>query len=155
MLPMRFQFIIAMVAYAINEQLARRIEYLLEEVRVLREVYTETTGRKRIAFTYEQRRRLAIKANNPTHVGEFAKGRRRSPGVFIRKRAHSCNRYSALDLTPAFNTSHRGCGLKKSVMPDTERWRWSRADGRALTLHIVPWVSWAPDARHAGPIGMK
>ena len=61
MLPMRFQFIIAMVAYAINEQLARRIEYLLEEVRVLREVYTETTGRKRIPFTDEQRRRLAIK----------------------------------------------------------------------------------------------
>ena len=61
MLPVTFQFIIAMVAYAINEQLARRIEYLLEEVRVLREVYTETTGRKRIPFTDEQRRRLAIK----------------------------------------------------------------------------------------------
>ena len=58
---MTFQFIIAMVAYAINEQLARRIEYLLEEVRVLREVYTESTGRKRIPFTDEQRRRLAIK----------------------------------------------------------------------------------------------
>jgi hypothetical protein len=37
MLPVKFQFIIAMVAYAINEQLARRIEYLLEEVRVLQE----------------------------------------------------------------------------------------------------------------------
>jgi hypothetical protein len=61
MLPVTFQFIIAMVAYAINEQLARRLEYLLEEVRVLREVYTETTGRKRIPFTDEQRRRLAIK----------------------------------------------------------------------------------------------
>jgi len=61
MLPVTFQFIIAMVAYAINEQLARRIEYLLEEVRVLREVYTESTGRKRIPFTDEQRRRLALK----------------------------------------------------------------------------------------------
>ncbi len=61
MLPVTFQFIIAMVAYAINQQLARRIEYLPEEVRVLREVYTETTGRKRIPFTDEQRRRLAIK----------------------------------------------------------------------------------------------
>ncbi len=50
MLPVTFQFIIAMVAYAINEQLARRIEYLLEEVRVLQEVYTETTCRKRIPF---------------------------------------------------------------------------------------------------------
>jgi len=48
-------------AYAINERVARRIEYLLEEVRVLREVYTETAGRKRVPFTDEQRRRPAIK----------------------------------------------------------------------------------------------
>jgi hypothetical protein len=61
MLPVTFRFIIAMVAYAVNEQLARRLEYLLEEVCVLREVYTESTGRKRIPFTDEQRRRLAIK----------------------------------------------------------------------------------------------
>ena len=61
MLPLPLQFIIAMVAYAINERMARRIEYLLEEVRVLREVYAATTGRKRISFTDEQRRRLAIK----------------------------------------------------------------------------------------------
>ncbi len=61
MLPLPLQFIIAMVAYAINERMARRLEYLLEEVRVLREVYAETTGRKRISFTDEQRRRLAIK----------------------------------------------------------------------------------------------
>src|SRR5690606_20010481 len=39
----------------------RRIGYLMEEIRVLREVYTKTTGRKRIPFTDEQRRRLAIK----------------------------------------------------------------------------------------------
>ena len=44
MLPLPLQFIIAMVAYAINRQMDRRLEYLLEEVRVLREVYTETTG---------------------------------------------------------------------------------------------------------------
>ena len=49
------------MAHAINERMARRIEYLLEEVRVLREVYTETTGRRRISFTDEQRRPLAIK----------------------------------------------------------------------------------------------
>jgi len=61
MLPLPLQFIIAMVAYAINKQMARRIEFLLEEVRVLREVYTESTGRKRIPFTDDQRRRLAIK----------------------------------------------------------------------------------------------
>jgi putative transposase len=61
MLPLPLQFIIAMVAYAINERMARRIDYLLEEVRVLKEVYTETTGRKRIPFTDAQRLRLAIK----------------------------------------------------------------------------------------------
>jgi putative transposase len=60
MLPLPFQFIIAMVTYAINERMARRIDYLLEEVRVLWEIYSETTGRKRISFTDEQRRRLAI-----------------------------------------------------------------------------------------------
>ena len=61
MLPLPLQFIIAMVAYAINKQMARRIDYLLEEVRVLREVYTESTGRKLIPFTDKQRRRLAVK----------------------------------------------------------------------------------------------
>jgi hypothetical protein len=61
MLPLPLQFLIAMVAYAINERMARRLDYLLEEVRVLREVYSETTGRKRIPFTDEQRRRLAVK----------------------------------------------------------------------------------------------
>jgi hypothetical protein len=44
MLPLPLRFIIAMVAYAINKQMARRIEYLMEEVCVLREVYTETTA---------------------------------------------------------------------------------------------------------------
>ena len=61
MLPLTLQFIIAMIAYTTNERMARRIDYLMEEVRVLREVYTEATGRKRILFTDEQRHRLAIK----------------------------------------------------------------------------------------------
>ena len=61
MVRLPLQFLLTMVAYAINERLARRLEYLLEEVRVLREIYAETTGRKRIPFTDEQRRRLAIK----------------------------------------------------------------------------------------------
>ena len=56
MLPLPLQSIIAMVAYAINERMARRLEYLLEKVRVLREVYTESTGLKRISFTAGQRR---------------------------------------------------------------------------------------------------
>ena len=61
MLPLPLQFIIAMVAHAINERMARRIDYLLEEVRVLREICTDTTGRKSIPFTDEQRRRLATR----------------------------------------------------------------------------------------------
>jgi hypothetical protein len=51
LLALPLQFIVAMVAYAINERMARRIDYLLEEVRVLREVYAETTGTKRIPLT--------------------------------------------------------------------------------------------------------
>jgi hypothetical protein len=34
-----------MVAHAINKQMARRIEYRLKEVRVLREIHTDATGR--------------------------------------------------------------------------------------------------------------
>ena len=61
MLPLPIQLIVAMVAYAINERMARRIDYLLSEVPVLREVYTGTTGRRRVVFSDEQRSRLAIK----------------------------------------------------------------------------------------------
>ena len=38
---------------AINERMARQVDYLLEEVRVLREVYTEATARNRIPFTVQ------------------------------------------------------------------------------------------------------
>ena len=60
MLPLPLQVIIAMMAHAINERMARQLDYLLEEVRVLREVFAETTGWRRIPFTDEQRKRLAI-----------------------------------------------------------------------------------------------
>ena len=36
MLPVTLQFIIATIAYAINERMARRVDYLQEEVRVLK-----------------------------------------------------------------------------------------------------------------------
>jgi len=49
--PRPLQFIIAMIAHAINERMARQLDYLLEEVRVLRDAFTETTGRKRVPFT--------------------------------------------------------------------------------------------------------
>src|SRR5665213_3967771 len=61
MLPVTFQFLIAMVAYAINERMARKLDYVQEEVRVLKEALLNATGKKRIAFTAEQRQRLAIK----------------------------------------------------------------------------------------------
>ena len=37
MLPVTFQFLIAMLAYAINERMARKLDYVQEEVRVLKE----------------------------------------------------------------------------------------------------------------------
>jgi putative transposase len=61
MLPVTLQFIIAMLAHALNGRMARRVEYLQEEVRVLREALATATGKTRIAFTPEQRRRLALK----------------------------------------------------------------------------------------------
>jgi hypothetical protein len=59
-------FIIAMVAHAINERMARRVDYLQEEVRVLKETLATATGKTRIAFTAEQRRRLALKGRQLT-----------------------------------------------------------------------------------------
>ena len=50
-----------MLAYALNEQMARRVEYLQEEVRVFKELLTAKSGTTRIRLTPEQRRRLAIK----------------------------------------------------------------------------------------------
>lgn len=61
MLPVTFQFLIAMIAYAINERMARKLDYVQEEVRVLKEALLDAAGKKRIAFTAEQRQRLAIK----------------------------------------------------------------------------------------------
>ncbi|MGZ3357581.1 MAG: integrase core domain-containing protein [Isosphaeraceae bacterium] len=61
MLPLPLQFLVAMLAHAINERMARRVEYLQEEVRVLKECFAAETGRTRIAFTPDQRRRLATK----------------------------------------------------------------------------------------------
>jgi hypothetical protein len=46
-LPVTIQFLIAMVAYAINERMARRVQCLQEEVRVLREMLVAKTGRPR------------------------------------------------------------------------------------------------------------
>jgi putative transposase len=61
MLPTTLQFLLAMLTHALNEQMARRVEYLQEEVRVLKELLAAETGRTRMIFTPDQRRRLALK----------------------------------------------------------------------------------------------
>ena len=54
MLPVALHFI-AMVAHAINERMARRVDYL-QEVRVLKEALAAATGKTRIDFSPERRR---------------------------------------------------------------------------------------------------
>jgi transposase len=66
MLPVTLQFIVAMVAYAINERMARRVDYLREEVLVLKEALTKATGKTRVDLTAQQRRRLALKGKELT-----------------------------------------------------------------------------------------
>ncbi len=53
------QFIIAMMAHAINERMARRADYLQAENRTLKEALHVANGKTRIPLTNEQRRRLA------------------------------------------------------------------------------------------------
>ena len=86
MLPATLQFIIAMVAHAIHERMARRVEYLHEEVRVLKEALAAATGKSRIDFTAEQRRRLALKgrlltAEEPRACCRIVRPRRTLPGL--------------------------------------------------------------------------
>ena len=61
MLPATLQFLVVTIACAINERMRHKEEYLLEEVRVLKEVLFGITGTTRISFTADQRRRLALK----------------------------------------------------------------------------------------------
>jgi hypothetical protein len=64
MLPAPLQFFIAMIAYAINRRMG--VDYLQEEVRVLKEALAAATGKTRIDFSAEQRRRLALKGKELT-----------------------------------------------------------------------------------------
>ena len=61
MLPVTVQFIVAMPAFALNERMARKAEYLREENRVLKEALRAATGKTRVPLTNEHRRRLATK----------------------------------------------------------------------------------------------
>ena len=69
MLPVTIQFIVAMLAYALNERLARKAEYLCEENRVLRDALRAATGKTRIPLTDEQRRDCAAE-HHPRLVPE-------------------------------------------------------------------------------------
>jgi transposase len=60
MLPLTLQFLIAMIASAVSERLERKLAYALEEVRILKEILRAATGKDRISFTPDQRRRLAL-----------------------------------------------------------------------------------------------
>ena len=59
MLPATLQFLIVMIASAINDRLQRKLDYVEEERRVLREQLAAATGGKKLSFTANQRRRLA------------------------------------------------------------------------------------------------
>ena len=59
MLPMRLQFMIVMIASAINDRLQRKLDYVEGESRILREQLDAATGGKKLSFTTDQRRRLA------------------------------------------------------------------------------------------------
>ena len=66
MRPLPLQFFIAMIAHAVNERMARKMEYMQEEIQVLNEALAAKTGSQRITFTAEQRRRLALKGKKLT-----------------------------------------------------------------------------------------
>ncbi len=60
MLPLPLQFLVAMAACAISERQQKALEYKTEEVLVLKAILRAVTGKERIDFTEDQRRRLAV-----------------------------------------------------------------------------------------------
>ena len=54
MLPATLQFLITMIACAINERMQRKLDYTQEEVRVLKEIVAALTGNGRMDFCEEQ-----------------------------------------------------------------------------------------------------
>ena len=59
-MPLSLQFLIAVIACAINERQQKALDYKTEEVLVLKDILKALTGKKRIDFTEDQRRRLAV-----------------------------------------------------------------------------------------------
>jgi hypothetical protein len=60
MLAATLQFLITMIACAINPRMQRKLDYRQEEVRVLKEIVAALTGNGRLSFTTDLRRRLAV-----------------------------------------------------------------------------------------------
>jgi hypothetical protein len=63
-LPATVQFFIAMIACSLNERMHKKLDFVQEEVRALKELLASATGTHRIRFTDDQRRRLAIKGKD-------------------------------------------------------------------------------------------
>ena len=66
MLPATLQFLIVMIARSINERMQKRLDYKTEEVLVLKEILRSVTGKGRIDFTENHRKRLAAKGKELT-----------------------------------------------------------------------------------------
>jgi putative transposase len=60
MLVSALDFLVVMLACALNERMQKKLDYTQAEVRVLKEVVETLTGKKRAPLTDPQRRRLAI-----------------------------------------------------------------------------------------------
>ncbi len=60
MIAPMLDFLVVMLACTLNERMQKKLDYTQGEVRVLKEIIEALNGKKRIPFTDEQRRRLAI-----------------------------------------------------------------------------------------------
>ena len=78
MLTSVLDFLVVMLACALNERMQKKLDYTQEEVRVLKEIVEALNGKKRLPFSDAQRRRLAILGKDltpkeRTQVCEIAK----------------------------------------------------------------------------------
>ena len=64
---------------SLNEQMAHRVKYLQEEARGLKEMVAAETGRARMVFTPDQRRRLALKGKTLTPADRKSRSRAQKP----------------------------------------------------------------------------
>lgn len=129
MLPSTLQFVIAMIACAINERMQRKLDYAQEEVRVLKEALQAATGTGRISFTADQRRRLALagKELNPeerqkccqlvkpvTILGWFRElGARKYDSSAVRKRGRTRKARDIRELVIEMARANLGWGYTK------------------------------------------